>query len=328
MEVAASDFSGNGTVDLAAMGQDLQGPSTFLVSYREGSLPAAVVSPSIVSFSPQAIAATSGPLAVTLTNAGSATLTISGIAISGANSQDFAQTNTCSGTLLMNASCQINVTFTPSAAGTRSAVLSISDSATGSPQTVVLTGAGQDFSLTAAPPTMATVSAGQTANYSLTLTPDAGFNQTVALTCSGAPASSTCVVSPNTVPLNGTGATPISVKITTASPSQAALTRFRLESPNPNNRLLAPTALFLMILFALSLFDRSSKRFSRIHAVSVACLFAVVMLMSSCIGILTKPNASVASGTPTGNYPITVSATVTVANVTVKHDANLTLVVQ
>jgi hypothetical protein len=325
LEVAASDFNGDGTVDLVAMGQDVEGPSTFMVSYREGSFPAAIANPSIVSFSPQAINTTSGSQSVTLTNAGTATLTISGISISGANSQDFAQTNTCAGTLLMNASCQIKVTFTPSAAGTRAAALTISDSASGSPQTVALTGAEQDFSVTASPPTMATVSAGQTANYSLALTPENGFSQTVALTCSGAPTFSTCVVSPSSVPLNGTGTTSIAVTITTASPSQGALTSFRFGSPDTKNRLLTTAALFLMIILAVSLFCRDSERFSRTHAVSIACLLAAVMFMSSCIGFVTKANVS--TGTPTGNYAITISATVTVANITLKHDANLMLVV-
>lgn len=325
MEVAASDFKGDGTTDLVAMGQDVEGPNTFMVSYREGSFPAAIVNPSIVSFSPQVINTTSGSQVVTLTNAGTATLNLSGISISGANSQDFAQTNTCSGTLLISASCQINVTFTPSAAATRAAALTISDSASGSPQTVALIGAGQDFLLSATPPTTVTVSAGQTANYTVAVTPENGFSQTVALTCSGGPALSTCVVSPSSVLLNGIASSSVTVKITTAEPSNGTLTNFRFGSPDTKNRPVAIAGLFLVIMFAVLLFWRPSERFSRTRVVSTVFLLAAVMFMSSCIGLITKTNESPA--TPTGNYTITVSA-VSTASTNLKHDVNLTLVVQ
>lgn len=328
MEVAAADLNGDGRKDLVAIGQDTQGPDTFLVSYLQGSFPAAITNPTVVSFSPQPINTTSGSQPVTLTNAGAAALNLSGISISGANSQDFSQTNTCSGTLLTGASCQINVTFTPSAGGTRTAQLTINDSASGSSQTVALTGAGQDFLLSATPPATASVSAGQAANYTLALTPEYGFSQTVALTCSGAPALSTCVISPSSVPLNGTATTSVAVKITTIAPSNGALTNFRFGSPSTTNRPLAITGLFLAVLFAVPFFWRSNGRFSRAGAVSAVCLFAAVAFMSSCIGLSSKAGVSSNSGTPTGSYTITISSAATASNVTLTHDANLTLVVQ
>ena len=76
---------------------------------------------------------------VTLTNSGNAALTINGISVTGTNSADFGQTNTCPtgpSTLAAGSSCSISVTFTPGAAGSRSASLSISDNATGSVRTV------------------------------------------------------------------------------------------------------------------------------------------------------------------------------------------------
>lgn len=60
-----------------------------------------------------------------------------------------------------------------------------------------------DFSLSASP-SMATISAGQTATYTLTVSPIGGFNQTVALSCSGFPGASTCVITPPSVTLDGT----------------------------------------------------------------------------------------------------------------------------
>src|SRR5207249_3349017 len=80
--------------------------------------------------------------AVTLSNTGSAALSITSIAITGTNSGDFRQTNNCGSSLAAGSSCAINVTFTPAATGTRSATLTVTDNASNSPQTVSLTETG------------------------------------------------------------------------------------------------------------------------------------------------------------------------------------------
>ena len=87
--------------------------------------------------------ATSAKKTVTLTNNGTATLTISSIAITG----DFAQTNTCSTSVAAGASCSISITSTPSAIGTRSSTLSVTDNSSGSPQTVAVSGTGTQVKL-------------------------------------------------------------------------------------------------------------------------------------------------------------------------------------
>lgn len=88
---------------------------------------------------------TSAPFTFTLTNSGTATLTISKISLGGASPNRFAISGkTCGGSLAAGASCTINVTFTPQSAGTAySATLQISDNAPGSPQSATLTGTGQ-----------------------------------------------------------------------------------------------------------------------------------------------------------------------------------------
>ena len=48
-----------------------------------------------------------------------------------------------------NSTCTVGITFTPSAAGSESASLALADNAADSPQSVPLTGAGEDFSLSA-----------------------------------------------------------------------------------------------------------------------------------------------------------------------------------
>jgi hypothetical protein len=91
-----------------------------------------------VSFGSIAQTMSSSAQAITLTNTGTAVLSISGIAASG----DFSQTNTCGGTLAVNATCQVSIIFTPTAIGQRTGTLTMSDNATCSPQTVTLSGAG------------------------------------------------------------------------------------------------------------------------------------------------------------------------------------------
>ncbi len=95
-----------------------------------------------LSFGSQNIGTTSAGQNVTLTNTGSAALSISSIAVTGSNSGDFAQTNSCGSSLAAGANCSIGVTFTPTAAGSRSASVTITDNATGSPQSFTLSGTG------------------------------------------------------------------------------------------------------------------------------------------------------------------------------------------
>ena len=92
---------------------------------------------------PQVGAGTSSsPQSVTLSNTGNASLGISSIAITGTNAVDFAQTNTCGSSVGAEDSCTISITFTPTADGIRTASVTITDNASGSPQTVSLTGTG------------------------------------------------------------------------------------------------------------------------------------------------------------------------------------------
>jgi len=87
----------------------------------------------------QTIATTSPPQFVALTNIGTGALAVSSITVSG----DFTAVNNCGSTVAIGASCAIAVTFTPTAAGTRSGTLSVVDDAAGSPHTVTLSGTGQ-----------------------------------------------------------------------------------------------------------------------------------------------------------------------------------------
>jgi len=130
---------GTRTAALSVSDNGVGSPQTVALS---GIGTTAKFSPTSLNFGSVEIG-TAGPTkTVTLTNLGAATLTITGIAITGTNAADFAQTHTCGSSLAAGASCAISVKFNPAVSGMRTAALNVSDSAAGSPQKVALYGAG------------------------------------------------------------------------------------------------------------------------------------------------------------------------------------------
>jgi hypothetical protein len=99
---------------------------------------------------------------ITLTNIATTALSITAIAITGTNAADFTQTHTCGASLAAGAKCTFSITFTPSVVGTRSAALSVTDSAAGSPQLIPLTGVGTTAKLAPASLNFGSVTVGTT----------------------------------------------------------------------------------------------------------------------------------------------------------------------
>jgi len=99
------------------------------------------LSTSNLIFGSQPLFTTSAAQTVNLKNNQPLALTISGISASG----DFAASSNCPvspNTLAAGLTCQVSATFTPSAQGTRTGTITVSDSANTSPQTVGLSGTG------------------------------------------------------------------------------------------------------------------------------------------------------------------------------------------
>src|SRR5260221_11440607 len=99
-------------------------------------------------------------------------------------------------------------------------MLSFTDNGSVVPQALVLsgTGTGTGFLISVASDSSAsqTVTAGQTASYSLVFTPQGGFNGTVTLTCSGAPTGANCTTTPASFPLTGPSAVTSTIRAATA----------------------------------------------------------------------------------------------------------------
>ncbi len=258
------------------------------------------VNPGSLTFSPQPQGTTSAAQTITLGNAGNSSIAINSTVASG----DFLATNTCNGTIAASTSCQIAVTFTPTAVGNRSGVLTISDNAGGSPQLVSLSGTGNAafaLSLASGTSSSATISSGQSATYSLVLTAAAGVTGTVQLTCLGAPTNTICSILPATVNLTPGSSTPISVKIasgaTTASASGAAETTRSRSAVFFGCFALLPSLL-------LRSRRRAYRRFSQFAA--VLAIVGIFSLLQGCSG---GGGGSSTPPIPPGSYNINVSAT-------------------
>ncbi|MBL8270744.1 MAG: choice-of-anchor D domain-containing protein [Steroidobacter sp.] len=139
-------------------------------------------------------------IGVTLSNAGNRDLTINGFSVSGA----FTATDDCPATLAPTASCTVQITFSPSAVGNYSSVLSLDSDAPGAPATVTLSGVGSasahQVTATVAhgggtiSPASVTVAEGQTQTF--TVTPAAGYNISSVSGCGGSLSGNTFTTAP------------------------------------------------------------------------------------------------------------------------------------
>ena len=282
------------------------------------------------SLGSQLVTTSSTAQVISLTNSGNAPLTISSIAIGGTNSGDFTQTNTCPGsnaTLAANANCTISVIFTPTATGGRGASIVVTDSAPGSPHSVTLTGTGTDFSLAAATgancpaggncSASATISAGQAAAYDLQITPNSGFNGTVALTCKGAPGPSICTISPASVPANGSSSYAF---VVTVSNTSNAMVTAPLQIPRIPTLPVASTVLALLLILAAMLIRRSGiagNHPGRVLAPALAILLLGLLYANGCGG-----------GGPTVQPPTNATLTITGVSAGVSRTLALDLTVK
>lgn len=98
-----------------------------------------------VNFGNEPVGLASSPEAIFITNHATANIGGATYKLSGTNAADFTlQTNTCGGTLFNQSDCVLLVSFSPSATslGARSAVLTVTFTATGSPINIALSGTG------------------------------------------------------------------------------------------------------------------------------------------------------------------------------------------
>lgn len=161
--------AGAHTITTAYSGDSTYNPNSAppLTQTVEGNGPGATLNPTSLTFATQTVGTSSTPQLVTLTNTGSANLTISSITVTA----NFTETNNCGGGLIPGGSCTINVAFNPTTRGAITGTLSVADNASGSPQTASLSGTGTFVKLTPSSLNFGSVPVGMTSTaQTVTLT--------------------------------------------------------------------------------------------------------------------------------------------------------------
>jgi hypothetical protein len=257
----------------------------------------------------------SAPQTVTVSNAGGAPLHISSVVLGGASSADYVLTNGCTASpYAVNTSCSLSVSFAPLATGSRAGVVTLTDDAPNSPQTISLAGSASP-AITAGPApngsASATVSAGQTAQYNLQITPGSGYTGTVSLACTGVPLAATCQL-PATLQISNGNAAPFTVSITTTGATAAAMP-IHLLPGSPDEALRAVAALYAVVIVILPLTRRTVRiswpRTRRISLTFAAGTIAILVLttLAGCGGgsyVTTTPPHII---TPQGTSTITIT---------------------
>ncbi|MBS1799254.1 MAG: choice-of-anchor D domain-containing protein [Acidobacteria bacterium] len=257
------------------------------------------ITPASLTFDNTVVGA-SAKLTLSLANTGTAP--VRGIALSVAG--DYAVTSPCAATTLVpGASCAITVTFTPTAAGTRTGSLSIASSDPSSPLAVSLTGTGTPagaISLTVdgGASSSLSVTSGRPANYNLSVTPLNGYTGAVVLHCTPVTPGqyAACSLLPSSITLSNTSPQTSIATINTVTEQPASARK------NTSNGTIA----LCLLPFGILLFRRS-------RATLAIALLAVTALFANGCGsggnaTLSDPNLRY---TPPGAYQYQVTATTT-----------------
>jgi hypothetical protein len=287
-------------------------PAIVLLS-GTGAVPAAIqVTPAAIAFTTTGVGSTSTPTTVTVTNSG--TVTSLGNLVLAAPAGFQLVSNTCASTLGPGLSCTAGVVFAPTSAGAQSGNLTVSSSTAAAGAAVALSGMGSDFTVTASGATKQTVAAGQTASYTLVITPLSGSAGSFAFQCGTLPAYALCLFNPASETLSAGVTGNVTVQISTGQSGTARLIR-------PAGWRVVP------LLCALVLLPLGGKR--RRTALLLAVLLAVLAGgVSSCAGSGGGSGGSTGS-TSGGNVtpPGTYSIPVTISSNNVQHSSTLTLIV-
>jgi hypothetical protein len=295
---------------------DAGSPQSIVLSGK-GLMPVVLLSTTALNFITQQVGTTSTSQGVNLNNTGDGPLTITNVAIA----SDFSQNNTCGSSVAPGGNCSFSVMFAPTASGSRTGTLTITDNATGSPHVVALAGSASDFGLAAASggSTSATVTAGSSAMYNLQLTSQNGFSAAVALSCMGAPSEATCAVSQASVTPNGSSI-PFTVSVTTTAPSLIVP-----QAPTPRMPPLGPFTVEMLLLSVMALYLRSLNRTKAFCPRRIAYLSPIFILVLSTIVMAGCGGGGSSTpkdpGTPKGAHALTVTAT----SNGVSHSLTLTL---
>jgi hypothetical protein len=291
-----------------------------------------VVSPASISFPAQFVGTSGAPQMVTVTASPDSNDLTRPIRVT-VSPNDYAILNNCVTPIQTFQGCVIGVFFDPTQTGSRNGTLTIAyDSGPGSPQTIALSGVGQDFSFA---PTVATttVKAGQTGLFTVNLNPEGGLRGTVALSCTGAPPTASCVV-PAPVTLNGSAGPSILVSVSTTAASSLMPTYPKMRMRWIHSLGLVAQFLGVLVITMIAILARVwFRKLSPTARWAAIPLFICVTLgVFGCAGQINSGSNSGSSvtrpGTAPGTYTLTLTGSLNGGPTNVLHTTTLTLVVE
>jgi hypothetical protein len=149
-------------------------------------------------------------------------------------------------------------------------------------------------------PSSATVTAGQTASYTLSIQ-GVGMSGTASLSCSGAPKGATCAV-PSSQSFSASSPATFNVTVTTTAHTVAAL---HLSAFTPAAWFLSFGMLGMVVLPGIRNPKRPLKRYLRLAPLTLLLLLASCGGAGSAGGQQPTPNPN---GTPAGTYALKITA--------------------
>lgn len=286
--------------------------ATIALSGTGGAAGSVQLLPAQLSFSTTGLGAISNAQTVTVNNT-SATVPLTDLLVTVSSGFQIAS-NTCTSTLAPGVSCAVGVAFAPASAGQLTGNLMVASSALAASAEAPLSGMGLDFTASLSGSSGQSVASGQTASYTLVLTPASGSTGTFTFACGMLPPYTTCIFNPTseTVPANSTGN--VTVSVATGQSLSASASR------GPGWSLYSDAC-------GLMLLPLAWRRRRRTFLLVLAGLLAMGG-MSSCSGSgggtggLPPHNGST-TNTPPGTYSIPV----TVSSCGASHTVTLTLTV-
>ncbi len=324
---------------IVSIADDAPGSPQTATLFGLGTGATATMSPTTLTFTTQAVATTSAAQTVTVTNSGKETLNISSIFFTGTNNGDFAQSaTTCGPTVLPGANCTISVTFMPTSGGSRTAALSINDSAGDSPQSINLFGTGIDFQIVVpnGGTSSQTVTAGGNVLFAVEVDAVGGLTASdsikVTMTCGTVPTGATCTLPQGSVTVSPGTSASVSFNVsTTAKPA--------LSPPNRWLNLKSPWGRMMLAFYTLSLLAfLSFYRWTRTHRYALngrsrkwASAMLFVMLLVGPVGLVSGCGGSssvISSGNAGTTVPGTYNLSITGTNGNNTHTLIVTLIVQ
>jgi uncharacterized repeat protein (TIGR01451 family) len=220
-------------------------------------------------------------------------------------------------TLQSGSNSAVTFTVTPNSSGNYAAtatVVNVNNTVTNITTSAPFTASAYSVSIS---PSAQTVAAGSIAKYFVQVNPNGVFGANISLTCSAAPLGASCTFTNSTITLNGGSSASTVLNLTTTPQPVTVANSGGWRAPLYALWLMVPG----MALLGLGVGGkrrgwrngngkngnwRDGKPSRLLGLLMLSVLFALVLLQPSCSGNKTPPTVS---GTPSGTYPLTVTAT-------------------